>query len=1131
MRIERLAIEGFGRLHQQEIDLRSPVTMLLGPNEAGKSTTAAFIRTMLYGFPQRRSGAERYEPLAGGRHGGQLVLSTDDGERLTVERFDGRDGLRIWDEAGNRWSESDLQRAIGGYPGDLFQRMFAFSLKELQEIRLLESEDVGRYLYTVGLGRGDGKSILEAERKLTVEMEQLFKYRGSVQPIPQKAREVEELATQLQAARGQSEAYNALLEQLEQCGESMQAAASDAARIRTELNWLAACIEAREDWIALRDIEKRLASMPKQKVSLPENGLEQLNRWREQEERLREDEGRVRQQLERRQSEHAELVMLEGRDKLRQRLERLLEQLISVSEDLNRLKEMELELHAREEEAARCVRAVSPDWTSAQLRAYPMSQAEAEQVRAYRDAQARLQAAADRLETERREREVRCHTEKRSWDDARIEAERLLAARRRYPELADIPYAERVQQIRQYLRESARWAELAREYRHTEDRLTEAQHIQAGRVSMQHRSPRTRRRSSSLAVTVWTMAGWGGAAAGIAGFGAAGEWTWAAVSAILGGVMIAVARLGPWARQQPDADERTQHVAEQEPIEQWRKRLRDIEQRCEQAAAVCQELLIRLLPAGSHAAAAIESHDADWQRADGSHTETSLSARAYDTPSAQRQPSDWADWREQLEELLPLEEKLQQCEERLDERERAWRRAEDEFAHTQAREADNKAAADAEQVRWEQWLSGREFAPDTSPEAALVLLQLIEKGQHTAREAERYAKQAALLRERISAFDAAVRSLYTEFPQWMKHAQAEGNFAARDSDSEPSIAASAHTDNSRMRQLDAVHWASCLKGLQQKLQEQDELARHAARLEEQIAEDQAALAVCEQSQARIHRERVKLLQEAHVDTEHEWRKLADDMEERERCLSSKEHLLHVLQVRLGGKPLAQLEQVWLTHTLPEVRTKLEEWERELQLLSDEQQELMDNKAKLQAELDRLMRDEEYAALLQAHKEAKTELKELAAKWTVRAMAQAWFRQARETYEQERQPAVMQKASARFSQLTGGVYSRVYTTIGEGKLEVEHASGTRLEPGQLSRGTCEQLLLAIRFALAESTADRMAMPLLMDDVFVNFDPARLEKCWDIVNDMSDRHQFVYFTCHPHIAEAAQRRSPAVKLLHI
>ena len=89
MHIAEMAIDGFGVFREVMVtDVDPKVTIFEGHNEAGKTTLMAFIRAVLFGFEGRRNGANRYEPARGGRHGGALVVETDDGRRFRIERID-----------------------------------------------------------------------------------------------------------------------------------------------------------------------------------------------------------------------------------------------------------------------------------------------------------------------------------------------------------------------------------------------------------------------------------------------------------------------------------------------------------------------------------------------------------------------------------------------------------------------------------------------------------------------------------------------------------------------------------------------------------------------------------------------------------------------------------------------------------------------------------------------------------------------------------------------------------------------------------------------------------------------------------------------------------------------------------
>ena len=78
MRIAGLYINGFGVFRDIKIDNLNPgINIFVGNNESGKSTLLGFIRSILFGFPDGRSSENSYPPLAGGRHGGNIIISSD----------------------------------------------------------------------------------------------------------------------------------------------------------------------------------------------------------------------------------------------------------------------------------------------------------------------------------------------------------------------------------------------------------------------------------------------------------------------------------------------------------------------------------------------------------------------------------------------------------------------------------------------------------------------------------------------------------------------------------------------------------------------------------------------------------------------------------------------------------------------------------------------------------------------------------------------------------------------------------------------------------------------------------------------------------------------------------------------
>ena len=49
-----------------------------------------------------------------------------------------------------------------------------------------------------------------------------------------------------------------------------------------------------------------------------------------------------------------------------------------------------------------------------------------------------------------------------------------------------------------------------------------------------------------------------------------------------------------------------------------------------------------------------------------------------------------------------------------------------------------------------------------------------------------------------------------------------------------------------------------------------------------------------------------------------------------------------------------------------------------------------------------------------------------------------------------------------------------------------------------------------------SAGGKGLPVIMDEILVNFDAARAEQAAAAILSLADTHQVIYFTCHPEIA---------------
>ena len=154
MRIDSIHIEGFGHFANRDFGpLDAPVTVFFGPNETGKSTILAFVRSVLFGFPTKL-GAQHYPPLVGGRHGGLMNIADKNAKQYTLHRNQGSGGglVTITDGCGETLDKSALGPLLGHHSQDVFKEVFAFTLDELHSEDLLKKDSVNSQIYSAGMG-------------------------------------------------------------------------------------------------------------------------------------------------------------------------------------------------------------------------------------------------------------------------------------------------------------------------------------------------------------------------------------------------------------------------------------------------------------------------------------------------------------------------------------------------------------------------------------------------------------------------------------------------------------------------------------------------------------------------------------------------------------------------------------------------------------------------------------------------------------------------------------------------------------------------------------------------------------------------------------------------------------------
>ena len=86
-----------------------------------------------------------------------------------------------------------------------------------------------------------------------------------------------------------------------------------------------------------------------------------------------------------------------------------------------------------------------------------------------------------------------------------------------------------------------------------------------------------------------------------------------------------------------------------------------------------------------------------------------------------------------------------------------------------------------------------------------------------------------------------------------------------------------------------------------------------------------------------------------------------------------------------------------------------------------------------------------------------------------------------------------------------------------------------ETDYFSRGTCDQIYLSMRLALAQLVSSDGPMPVFLDDALSQYDDTRAKNALRALKNYSKSSQVLFFTCHSSICDAAEKENIAVKNL--
>jgi len=454
-----------------------------------------------------------------------------------------------------------------------------------------------------------------------------------------------------------------------------------------------------------------------------------------------------------------------------------------------------------------------------------------------------------------------------------------------------------------------------------------------------------------------------------------------------------------------------------------------------------------------------------------------------------------ADDAEDLAEACARAERVVHDAERRREAARALRSELDEAEAVLERRAARAAEIDERVASWRaEWSAALEPLRRGADEEPHVVLALVDGYGELARKVERaddLARRVAGMERDSQAFESLVRDRVARHaPDLVERA-------------ERSLADAAAELVRRQRDL-----------------RRDE--RERAAVAERLAEREAELAAHEDEIARARAELADLLASTGaadldelVRLEDRWRR-ANELDERRAAEE-----LRILQAG-DGASIDALARAVEALDADAQRSRLLEIEAELQQVDDELEQASRQLALSEAGLEHF-RESSAPKSAEEAEAALSVVRTEARRYACARLGAVLLGREIERYRQENQGPILARADELFPHLTLGRYRGLRVAFDAHDVPVLRCLRGDDEVGvdELSDGARDQLYLALRVASIERhAAHHEPVPFVRDDCLVHFDDELARAALDVLAELADRTQVLFFTHHARLVELAE-----------
>lgn len=1024
MKIRQLHIERFGGWQQVELPLSTDgLTVLYGLNETGKSTLVRFLRGMLYGFGSEDVLGAGARPRAVAC-GGQLVLESD-GEEVVIRRSSGTSASDA-EPAGA--DASRVAAMLGGVGRDVYERIFAVGLAELQELATLQGDEVSQYLYQMSLGR-DGQRLVTALQEADAAQRSFLDGTAPGETLRRWQSMLSDLDARIAELEGQTAQHESLERERRRLESAIDEQRARQRGLRAQLRGHRFLDRVWSPWSRQQSLLRERNTLP-DVSKFPSDGVLRLRTLESELRDLRQQRIRLIASLRRLRSDLRQIPLDKPLRRRRNEVRRLLEQFDVIRARQTQLPNLRQELQGVRRRLDERLRRLGNGWSESRL----------ESADAGPTATARLfqQAGRYRAALRARARCIRAYRRRSAaWQQRRSQLAEML----RPLGGVDVPEAktavrQEIAALEQLRSLQARWM--------AHGRLDAALRDQSPTASTQ---PLPAYFYQALILFVCAGAGLIGLG-GTRLFNAGGAY-----ERIVGAIFVLLGVCSgalTWTIRRhvdPSEDAAAAHERRLAEIQDERDGLeREMRRLARECSETCFDADPDLKIAGRDGVGDVFDPDELAERLE------TLSAQLVALEEADRQEAQLRDERGRLSHLRARIQLLQRA---VSQARRDW--------CTALKEAglDESVRIGASLDLWlEMQQARRELGACRAAQAAL-----------TNAECELRDFEAAVAALAIHVDDGSAGQTAERFDRW------------------------------RMR-LEALQAAS---------------ARRAA-LRRDIREARCELRGLRQRRRALAAARNELLAATGANDRAGFLRLAQAAQRWEELQTLLEELTDELAQAAASEPeLAVVEEDLRAFDAEQNRAAITTIEQELADLEADLNAHCERLGRVQQQIETLETDRRLAALRFDRAQAEDALDAAMREWGAMALVARGLEVVRSRLEDGAQPETLTRAARYLRQLTVRKYQRIWAPLGEKTLIVDDDRGESFRVDQLSSGSREQLFLAIRLALIDRyVAQGVELPIVLDDVFVNFDHRRTEAAVrTLIDYVADGRQLLVLTCHQHL----------------